>query len=74
MSKFKLFMRNYLVSIVMIPSLVGIHWGWYQLQQNDALVPENERKEMPLAKLLKRTWNSAFSSLTGSETTKPDDK
>ena len=51
MTKLKLFMNKYLVTIVMIPSLIGVHWGWYQLQQNDALVPEHERREMPLAKV-----------------------
>ncbi|KXJ74725.1 hypothetical protein RP20_CCG013073 [Aedes albopictus] len=54
MSRFKSFVNNNLVVIVMIPALIGIHWGWYQLHQNEALVPANERKEMPLFKMISK--------------------
>lgn len=43
------FMQKHLVTIVMIPMIIGIHYGWNYLQHNKALVPEEEQQqELPI--------------------------
>lgn len=36
--------RRNIVAIIMVPSIIGIHYGWTRMQQIEELVPENERK------------------------------
>lgn len=42
------FMKNKMGSVVIIGMIVAGHYGWLYLQQNDALVPPEERKGFPL--------------------------
>jgi hypothetical protein len=41
------FNRN-AVTVVMIPALVLMHWGWYKLQDVEVLVKKEEKKELPV--------------------------
>jgi hypothetical protein len=41
------FNRN-MVAIVMVPALVLLHWGWYKLQDVEALVKKEEKKDIPI--------------------------
>lgn len=43
-----MFVQRNLVTIVMIPSLIGLHWAWDSLQHNRALVSDYERKDLPV--------------------------
>lgn len=36
--------RN-LVILVTVPLIIGIHYGWGYLQQNETLVPPHEKKD-----------------------------
>jgi len=35
--------RTYKVLIISVPTLVGLHYGWYNLQFNEEFVPESQR-------------------------------
>jgi hypothetical protein len=41
------FSRN-VVAIVTVPALVLMHWGWYKLQDVEALVKKEEKKDLPI--------------------------
>lgn len=41
------FSRN-AVTIIMVPALVLLHWGWYKLQDVEALVKKEEKKDLPI--------------------------
>ncbi|XP_052868835.1 uncharacterized protein LOC128274623 [Anopheles cruzii] len=56
MTKIKLFINRNLVTIVMIPSLFGLHWAWNSLQHNTALVSESERRDLPISIAAKAFW------------------
>lgn len=40
------FVKRNLVAIVMIPSIVLMHYGWQKLQLMEDLVPAHERKDV----------------------------
>lgn len=42
------FINRNLVAIVMIPSIIGIHYGWKSLQNNEALVSKSEKIDLPI--------------------------
>ncbi|XP_049285851.1 uncharacterized protein LOC125765038 [Anopheles funestus] len=56
MQKIKMFVSRNLVAIVMVPSLVGLHWAWDSLQHNRALVSDQERKDLPVVIAAKALW------------------
>ncbi|XP_052900958.1 uncharacterized protein LOC128307242 [Anopheles moucheti] len=58
MQKVKMFVSRNLVAIVMIPSLIGLHWAWDSLQHNRALVSDQERKDLPVVIAAKAMWQS----------------
>lgn len=41
------FNRN-LVAIVMIPTIIGIHWVCHSIQNNEKFVKQHERKDLPI--------------------------
>lgn len=47
-NKIKNFIVNNSVAIVMIPTVIGLHWGWNEIQHNDKFVKPSERKELPI--------------------------
>lgn len=42
------FLQKHLVTIIMIPVIIGVHYGWNYLQYNRALVPAEEQRELPI--------------------------
>jgi uncharacterized membrane protein YwzB len=42
-----IFSRN-AVTIVMVPALIFIHWGWYKLQDVEVFVKKEEKKDLPI--------------------------
>jgi hypothetical protein len=46
--KFRGFLHRNLVTLVTVPALVLIHWGWYKLQDVEVLVTKDEKKELPI--------------------------
>lgn len=41
--------KKYAPVIVLVPAIVGIHYGWYLLQQNEKLVPKDQQvREQPI--------------------------
>lgn len=41
------FHRN-AVTIVMVPAIIFIHWGWSKLQDVETLVKKEEKKDLPI--------------------------
>jgi membrane protein CcdC involved in cytochrome C biogenesis len=41
------FNRN-AVTIVMVPALILIHWGWYKVQDNEVFVKKEEKEDLPV--------------------------
>lgn len=68
--RFRSFVNRNLVAIVMIPSLIGIHWGWLRLQSVEALVPKEERKDFPFVTLYYKLKDEAIQRWFAEE--KPD--
>jgi hypothetical protein len=58
MSAFKTFVNKNLVAIVMIPSIIGVHYGWSFLQNNEELIPKEDKKEQPIFSIVKRLFSS----------------
>ncbi|XP_034112745.1 uncharacterized protein LOC133839655 [Drosophila sulfurigaster albostrigata] len=50
------FLSRNLVAVVMIPSLIGIHYGWKVLQDNRKLVTVEEQIDLPPITLAKYVW------------------
>ncbi|XP_028168719.1 uncharacterized protein LOC135080515 [Ostrinia nubilalis] len=54
----KPFISRNIVALVMVPMIIGGHYGWYKLQENDTLVSPEEREKLPIIKMIK---NMSFS-------------
>ncbi|XP_041782321.1 uncharacterized protein LOC121598983 [Anopheles merus] len=67
MQKLKMFVQRNLVTIVMIPSLIGLHWAWDSLQHNRALVSDYERKDLPVVIAAKALWQRVTNEAESSE-------
>lgn len=37
------FLRRNIVMVVTIPSIIGLHYGWYCLQHNETFVPRSQK-------------------------------
>lgn len=46
--KVRAFFSRNAVTIVMVPALIVIHWGWYKLQDFEVFVKKEEKKELPI--------------------------
>lgn len=46
-SKVKTFLSKNVVAVVMIPTIIGLHWGWNAMQHNEKLVDPATRIELP---------------------------
>ncbi|EDW39150.1 GL13932 [Drosophila persimilis] len=51
------FVSRNLVTIVMVPSLIGIHLGWGYMQNNRKLVTESEQIDLPPVTFARFVWN-----------------
>ncbi|XP_023164324.1 uncharacterized protein LOC111595032 [Drosophila hydei] len=50
------FVSRNLVAIVMIPSLIAVHFGWAILQDNRKLVTAEEQIDLPPVTFAKFAW------------------
>uniref|UniRef100_A0A1L8DBN5 Uncharacterized protein n=1 Tax=Nyssomyia neivai TaxID=330878 RepID=A0A1L8DBN5_9DIPT len=57
---FRNFWKKYTVTIVMIPSIIGIHYAWTKIQNVDSLVSEYEREDLPIIIGAKRIYKEYF--------------
>lgn len=48
------FMKRNMVMIVMVPVMVGLHYGWQKIQDVEAFVPKNQRRDLPVLEGAKR--------------------
>ncbi|XP_034662864.1 uncharacterized protein LOC117897897 [Drosophila subobscura] len=51
------FVSRNLVTIVMVPSLIGIHLGWSYMQNNRKLVTESEQIDSPPVTFARFVWH-----------------
>uniref|UniRef100_A0A1B0FI63 Uncharacterized protein n=1 Tax=Glossina morsitans morsitans TaxID=37546 RepID=A0A1B0FI63_GLOMM len=56
------FFSRYLVTIVMVPAIVGLHIGWSLMQKNRSLVREDEEIELPVITFTKYIWGKLSDS------------
>ncbi|KAK3864014.1 hypothetical protein Pcinc_030275 [Petrolisthes cinctipes] len=42
------FIRRNMVMVVMVPVLVGLHYGWHKLQEVEMFVPKEDRRDLPI--------------------------
>lgn len=58
--------KGYAPIIVLVPALVGIHYGWFYLQQNDRLVPKSQQlTEQPIVSVsTKRAYSILFETIS----------
>lgn len=61
--KLSRFTKKNIVMIVMVPTMVSIHWGWTKLQEIERFVPKNEKMELPILRGIK-TLTETTSSAT----------
>ncbi|XP_047096875.1 uncharacterized protein LOC124710364 [Schistocerca piceifrons] len=66
--KLRSFVNRNLVAIVMIPSLIGIHWGWLRLQSVEEFVPKEERKDLPIIRMYHKLKDEAVQRWFAEET------
>ncbi|PSN34749.1 hypothetical protein C0J52_21323 [Blattella germanica] len=66
------FSRN-AVAIVMVPTLVLIHWGWSRMQDIEILVKKEEKKELPIF-IAAKHLEDKLSSFFKKDGISPDDK
>lgn len=45
---FRKFLKQYTPLIVGVQLIVGIHWGWLRLQQNEDVVNPGDKKALPI--------------------------
>lgn len=46
------FINRNLVAIVMVPAIIGIHWGWRSLQDMEIFFKKEEKKELPIIEVI----------------------
>ncbi|CAD6994364.1 uncharacterized protein LOC101459011 [Ceratitis capitata] len=66
MKKNPTFLQRNSVAIVVIPSLIGMHYAWSLMQKNRTLVSADEEIDLPVVTFAKYCWNR-LQGLTGSE-------
>lgn len=42
------FLKKYILTIVTVPLIVALHYGWLEIQKNDVLVPDNKKSDLPI--------------------------
>ncbi|KAM7360899.1 uncharacterized protein ACRADG_008493 [Cochliomyia hominivorax] len=47
------FISRNLVTIVMVPTIIGVHFGWSAMQKNKSLVKEEEEIDLPVVTFYK---------------------
>lgn len=46
--KLRSYISRNIVTVVTVPALILIHWGWYRLQNVEELVRKDEKKDIPI--------------------------
>ncbi|XP_055679613.1 uncharacterized protein LOC129787835 [Lutzomyia longipalpis] len=57
----KQFVNKYMVTIVMIPSIIAIHIGWTKIQNVESLVDKDEKADLPIVIAAKKLYNDYIS-------------
>ncbi|GFY45280.1 uncharacterized protein TNIN_4621 [Trichonephila inaurata madagascariensis] len=65
MSGLRKVMKEYGLWIVAVPGIIGIHWCWFKLQQNELFVPREFRFNNPLVQRMESISNSITSFFSG---------
>ncbi|KAJ8936551.1 hypothetical protein NQ314_012291 [Rhamnusium bicolor] len=62
MSRGKLgkWLHDNMVLLIGIPLIVGVHYGWWKLQQIPALVDQSQNKEIPIIGAIKALKNKTL--------------
>lgn len=47
----KAFISKNIIAIVMVPAIIGFHYGWYKIQEIESLVTPEERSRLPFVKV-----------------------
>lgn len=45
---FRKFLKDYTPLIVGVQLIIGIHWGWLRLQQNEDIVNPEDKRALPI--------------------------
>ncbi|KAK8382727.1 hypothetical protein O3P69_015509 [Scylla paramamosain] len=48
MGRAREFLRRNVVLVVMVPVLVGVHFGWQKIQDIEMFVPKQQRQDLPV--------------------------
>ncbi|XP_037950255.1 uncharacterized protein LOC119681210 [Teleopsis dalmanni] len=56
MGRFRRFMNKNAIAVVMIPSIILLHYGWSVMQNNRSLVSEDEQIDLPVVTFAKYCW------------------
>lgn len=48
MGRVREFLRRNVVLVVMVPVLVGVHFGWQKIQDIEMFVPKQQRQDLPV--------------------------
>ncbi|KAG0693509.1 McKusick-Kaufman/Bardet-Biedl syndromes putative chaperonin [Chionoecetes opilio] len=51
MGKARKFVHRNLVMIVMVPVLLGVHYGWQKVQDTEMFVPKQQRRDLPIVEM-----------------------
>ncbi|XP_068223148.1 probable RNA-directed DNA polymerase from transposon BS [Palaemon carinicauda] len=46
--RFREFMKRNMVIVIMVPVIVGFHYGWQKLQENEKFVPKRLKRDLPV--------------------------
>ncbi|XP_017865572.1 PREDICTED: uncharacterized protein LOC108615531 [Drosophila arizonae] len=66
------FVSRNLVAIVMVPSLIAVHFGWNLLQDNRKLVAAEEQIDLPPVTFAKYAWKRLTGNNSGAAAEKSD--
>lgn len=48
MGRVREFLKRNMVVIVMVPVLIGVHYGWQKLQDIEMFVPKQQHRDLPV--------------------------
>lgn len=48
MGRAREFLRRNMVLVVMVPVLLGVHYGWQKVQDVEMFVPKQQRRDLPV--------------------------
>ncbi|GFQ88428.1 uncharacterized protein TNCT_493541 [Trichonephila clavata] len=57
--------KEYGIWMVAVSGIIGIHWSWFRLQQNELFVPREYRLNNPLVQKMEQLSNSFKNFFSG---------